>query len=106
MRTPATVTVRVTVTRGAERRHGRRAATTGAKSARRGRWRRSGKGEKVKGDGQHCTPGGEPLLGWKHGVRVKGAQGVKEVERQLREPCDEPGRKTSDRDEKSFKITI
>ena len=33
---------------------------------------------------------GEALLGWKHGVRVKGAQGVKEVERQLREPCDEP----------------
>ena len=39
-------------------------------------------GGKLKGDGQHCTPGGEPLLGWKHGVRLKGAQDVKEVERQ------------------------
>ena len=45
MRTPATVTMRVIVPRGAERRHG---------------------------------------------VRVKGAQGVKEVERQRREPCGDP----------------
>ena len=34
--------------------------------------------------------GCEPLSGWKHVVRVKGAPGVKEVQRQLREPCDEP----------------
>ena len=33
---------------------------------------------------------GEPLLGWKYGVRVKGVPGVKEVERQLRVPCVEP----------------
>ena len=45
---------------------------------------------KVQGDGQHCTPGGEPLSGWKHGARVKGVPGVKEVERQLLVPCDEP----------------
>ena len=42
----------------------------------------------MHGDGQHCTTGGEPLSGWKHGVRVKRAPGVKEVERQLRVPCD------------------
>ena len=46
--------------------------------------------EQQEGYGQHCTTGGEPLLGWKHEVRVKGAQGVKEVGRQLRVPCDEP----------------
>ena len=45
---------------------------------------------KVQGDDQHCSPGSEPLLGWKHEVWVKGAKGVKERERQLREPCDEP----------------
>ena len=44
----------------------------------------------MKGDGQHCTPGVEPLLGWKLGVREKGALGEKEVERQLRVPRDEP----------------
>ena len=47
-------------------------------------------GGKVQEDGQHCTPEGDPLLGWKHGVRAKGTQGVKEVGRQLRVPCDEP----------------
>ena len=45
---------------------------------------------KVKRDGLHCSPGGESPSGWKHGVSVNGAQGVKEVEGQLRGPCDEP----------------
>ena len=44
----------------------------------------------MQGDGQHCTAEGEPPLGWKYGVRVKGAPGVKEVGKQLRVPCDEP----------------
>ena len=47
-------------------------------------------GEKVKGDGQHCTPKGEPQSGWKHGVWVKAAQGVRGVEWQRHEPCDGP----------------
>ena len=49
-----------------------------------------GRQGEVKGDGQHCSPEGEPPSGWKHGVTVKGAQGVKEVEGQLRGPCDGP----------------
>ena len=43
-------------------------------------------GGREQEDDQHCTTGGEPLSVWKHGVRVKGAPGVKEVERQLHVP--------------------
>ena len=46
-------------------------------------------GEKAKGDGQHCTPK-EPQSGWKHGVWVKAAQGVRGVEWQRHGPCDGP----------------
>ena len=72
VRAPATVTVRVTVTRGAQRRHGRGAATTEAKPGRRGRWR-----------------GGEPLSGVEGGSGWR-VQGVEGVGRQLREPCGGP----------------
>ena len=43
VRTPVTVTVRVTVSRGAERGYRRSAATTRTKPDWRGRWRRNGR---------------------------------------------------------------
>ena len=67
VRTPATVTVRVTASPGAEWGHGRRAATTGAKAGQESEVEAEQQSGKVKGDGQHCMPGGDPLLGWEHG---------------------------------------
>ena len=91
IRTPVTVTVRVTVSRGVERggTWRRSAATTRAKPHGRGRWRRKSR-VGGQGDDRHWTTGGEPLSVWKHGVREKEALGEKEVERQLHVPCDEP----------------
>ena len=41
-------------------------------------------------DGAKSLPRGELQSGWKHGVWVKGAQGVRELEWQLHEPCGGP----------------
>ena len=83
LRTPATVTVSHNIPWS---RVGARKTCShdGSKAREEREVEAEQQGGKVKGDGQHCSPGGEPQSGWKHGVSLNGAQGVREVEEEPR----------------------
>ena len=73
MRTPATVTVRVTASSGSDGAQ-ETCSHDGSKAGQEREVEAKWQCGKVKGDGQHWTTGGEPPLGWKHEVRVKGSR--------------------------------